>query len=467
MHVEFVKWADQVNAESDRGQEFEAILGYHLEQAYRYLGELGPIDEAGVALGRDGARRLASAGRRALGRGDMHAAAGLLQRACALLPEDDPQRVELLPELAETLVGTGDFAGARTRLAEASTRAERIGKPRVKAASQLIELMRRMFSGESADSGAETLPAPAELIPLLEREQAHHELALAWRLIMISHIIAGRYTEANAVADDSLRHARLAGNERLIAKVSGNLATTALLGRTPVPEAIAQCEELIARGLGDRVVEGTTLCTLAQLWAMSGQLEQARSLYRRGREMLRDLERGVTAASTGIDVLRVELLNGDLAMAEREVRPDYEFLVSVGETYNLSTLAAVLSWAVRDQGRDEEALAWSEIAERASAPDDLDSQSAWRSVRAPILARMGNAALAEELAREGLALARRSEAPWLQADALSELATVMALLGRTAEARQAIDEAIALYTSKGNEVSSARALAWAGRLQSA
>jgi hypothetical protein len=80
---------------------------------------------------------------------------------------------------------------------------------------------------------------------------------------------------------------------------------------------------------------------------------------------------------------------------------------------------------------------------------------------------MGNAALAEELAREGLALARRSEAPWLQADALSELATVMALLGRTAEARQAIDEAIALYTSKGNEVSSARALAWAGRLQSA
>jgi tetratricopeptide (TPR) repeat protein len=326
--------------------------------------------------------------------------------------------------------------------------------------------MRRMFSGEPPDAAGEALPSPAELIPLLEREQAHHELALAWRLIMISHIIAGRYTEANAVADDSLRHARLAGNERLIAKVSGNLATTALLGRTPVPDAILQCEELIARGLGDRVVEGTTLCTLAQLRSMSGQLEQARSLYRRGREMLRDIERGVTAAATGIDVLRVELLNGDLAMAEREVRPDYEFLVSVGETYNLSTLAAVLSWAVRDQGRDEEALAWSEIAEKASAPDDLDSQSAWRSVRAPIIARIGNAALAEELAREGLALARRSEAPWLQADALSELASVMAILGRPGEARQVIDEAIGLYTTKGNVVFAARASAWAGQLPS-
>ena len=85
MHTEFVKWADQVNAESDRGQEFEAILGYHLEQAYKYLGELGPIDEAGAAIGRDGAQRLASAGRRAFQRGDMHASANLYSRAIKLI----------------------------------------------------------------------------------------------------------------------------------------------------------------------------------------------------------------------------------------------------------------------------------------------------------------------------------------------------------------------------------------------
>jgi hypothetical protein len=69
MHAEFVKWADQANADSDRGREFEEILGYHLEQAYKYLGELGPIDEAGAAIGRDGAKRLSSAARRALARG--------------------------------------------------------------------------------------------------------------------------------------------------------------------------------------------------------------------------------------------------------------------------------------------------------------------------------------------------------------------------------------------------------------
>ena len=75
MHAEFVKWADQSNAGSDRGREFEEILGYHLEQAYRYLSELGPIDDAGAALGRDGAKRLGSAARRALARGG-HARGG-------------------------------------------------------------------------------------------------------------------------------------------------------------------------------------------------------------------------------------------------------------------------------------------------------------------------------------------------------------------------------------------------------
>ena len=78
LHVDFVRWADQVNAERGRGLEFEAILGYHLEQAHRYLAELGPLDQKGHEIGGDGARRLASAGRRAFASGDAHAAGNLL-----------------------------------------------------------------------------------------------------------------------------------------------------------------------------------------------------------------------------------------------------------------------------------------------------------------------------------------------------------------------------------------------------
>ena len=60
LHERFVAWADEVNR--DRGAEFEEILGYHLEQAWTYLSELGPLDDRGRAIGEDGARRLAVGG---------------------------------------------------------------------------------------------------------------------------------------------------------------------------------------------------------------------------------------------------------------------------------------------------------------------------------------------------------------------------------------------------------------------
>ena len=194
---------------------------------------------------------------------------------------------------------------------------------------------------------------------------------------------------------------------------------------------------------------------------MNGELAIARDLYQRSRATLRDLGHGVFAASTGLDLVRVEIHGGDLALAEREARVDYEFLAKIGETYALSTLAALLSRVVRDQGRDDEALDLSKIAEDATAADDIESQALWRSIRAPILARAGDMKQAEDLARTAVQLVLQTEAPNLKADALSELALVLRLCGKADEARQAIDAARALYSAKGNLISEARCGLWA------
>jgi tetratricopeptide (TPR) repeat protein len=464
MHAQFVQWADQVNADSDRGREFEEILGYHLEQAYRYLAELGPVDASGAAIGRDGARRLGSAARRALGRGDTHAAAGLFKRATELLPRDDPQRCGLLPEFAEALMGLGKFAEARAMLQEAIIAAERMGDQRLQAASKVVVLFIGLFSRDAAMSSDEMLRSAQELIPVLEREQAHYELATAWRLVLSLHAISGRYRLAADASEKSLIYARLAGNDRLIARIGGNLAMSALYGPTTVVEAISQCERLIAEGLPDRQVESVVMCKLAQLRAMNGELDVARKLYTQGRAALRDLGRGVNAAQSAIDLLRVELNGGDLAAAEREAREDYEFLTEIGETYYMSTTAALLSRVVRDQGRDEEALEFSKAAEKAAAPDDIESQALWRSVRAPIVARQGQADQAEELAQMAVAMVRDSEALHLKAEALSELASVLRIVGKSDQARSAVKQAIELYRSKGCVFSSDRLSAWADGL---
>jgi ATP/maltotriose-dependent transcriptional regulator MalT len=198
------------------------------------------------------------------------------------------------------------------------------------------------------------------------------------------------------------------------------------------------------------------------LKAMNGELDAARALYRNSRALLRDLGQGVYAASTGIDLARVELHGGDLALAQREVQADCDFLSAKGETYFLSTMAALLARLARDQGHDDEALALTQTAEQATAVDDVESQALWRMVRAPILARAGALQQAQELARSAVELVRGTEAPMLQADALAELAAVLRAADRPDEAQRAIAEAIGLYESKGNRVAAQRAARWAG-----
>ena len=464
MHAEFVKWADKVNAESDRGQEFEAILGYHLEQAYKYLGELGPIDEAGAAVGSDAARRLSSAGRRAFGRGDMHAAANLFRRSIQLLEKQDSMRLQLLTDLGEVLMEVGDFAESRTVLEEAQVLAEGTENQRIAASARLFRMRVRFFSAEPGDWGDATLRTAEEAIPLFKAQDAHPELARAWRLIGLVHGIAARYGQSTEAVGHSMTHARLAKDGRLIARNAVGLASSALLGPTPVPQAIELCEQMVANGLSDRQAESKILCTLAQLRAMNGDFDQARTLYRRGRAMLRELGQGLNAAANGIDVLQVELLGGDLARAEREVMADLAFLERAGETFYLSTMAALLSRVVRDQGRDEEALVLSRRAEEATAADDVESLALWQSIRAPILARAGKLAEAESLARSAVELSLKSDAPQMQADSLSELAAVLLQANRPEEARQAIEKAISIYQVKGDVVSAARSLTWAERL---
>jgi tetratricopeptide (TPR) repeat protein len=456
LHLEFVRWSDRINAEHGRGLEFEEILGYHLEQAYRYVCELGTPDETERAIGLDAGRRLSAAGRRASSRGDNHAAANLYRRAVALLDRNDPARLVFLIELGEVLEELAAFAEAHAVLAEAETAAEHVGNQRIAASARLLRMRIRLFNAEPGASSDEALRVANEAIPLFEAEAAHSELARAWRMIGMIHGSSARYERAGDAVSRSTTHAQLAGEPHGVARNTVGLASGALLGPMPVRQAIELCERLFGQARGDRRAEGKVLCAVAQLHAMNGEFEKARDCYRRGRASLHELGSSLSAAATGCDVLCVELLAGDLAAALREATPDFEFLKRAGETYYMSTIAALLSRVMREMGRDHEAMVFSRIAEDATAVDDVESQALWRSIRAPILARAGQLPEAESLARSAVALANTTDALTMQATRRASSPRYLWLAGESAESRRSIDAAIAIYEAKGDVVSASR-----------
>src|SRR4029079_19063434 len=105
LHERFADWL--LSVVGDRLPEFEAIVGYHLETAYRYTSELGEASERTEVLRQRAWTRLTEAGRRSLDTADTRTAAALLARADGLSTVADDERVDLCADLMTALALAG------------------------------------------------------------------------------------------------------------------------------------------------------------------------------------------------------------------------------------------------------------------------------------------------------------------------------------------------------------------------
>jgi class 3 adenylate cyclase/tetratricopeptide (TPR) repeat protein len=454
LHEKFVSWAERTAAE--RVREYEEILGYHLEQAFLILAQLGPLDDHGRELGIHGARLLSSAGHRALARGDMPAAATLFHRAAYLLPERDPSRPRLLLLAGEAFLEQGEFQMADMALGMALEGAVMLRDRGFQTTARLVQLQLH-FLIEGKGSEKELIEEVEQGVPILQELGYHEGLARAWRLAFLVYGTALRWSAAEQAAQRMIEHARLAGDDLMETRLLTDLAMCALYGPMPVPEAIERCRALLERAGRDRKAEAITLAVLAELEAMRRNFEEARELYRRSRAGLEELGWKFHAALTSIHSAPVELLAGDPIGAESELRRDYDALEAMRERNYISTTAGFLAEALYQQGRFEEAESLVQISKEIAAPNDLSSQLIWRGVFGKILARTGMLEEADRLVREAVQLMQGSEEPVSQGYALMDLAEVLRLGGREDDASVAIKEAIELFDEKGNLVAAERA----------
>jgi predicted ATPase/class 3 adenylate cyclase len=461
LHERFAGWLEA--APGPRTAEQEEILGFHLEQAFRYREDLGEPDAA--ALGPRGANRLASAGRRALARGDSPGAVALLTRALLLLRDDDDARLPVSIDLGGALWWNREYERAAAALDQAREAAMSQGET-VLEARAIVE--RARVAIDAKEEQALTKATAAADLAVQVFEAARDDTGLA----KMNHLRAGieasrcRYGAAVEFLDRALTHASRAGDAREAEGILIHSHYALLFGPTPVPDAIARCQVLVREAPFEltRRFEAAASSILAYLEAMRGRFPEARGLCERSKGLFLDL--GLTSYLAGARWYAgsVELLAGNPRGAELEVRAALEHSEAQELHEQFPERTALLAEALLRQGNVGEAIRHTETTERCASDDDVFNQVAWRRIRGHALAHQGRGDDAIALVTEAIELAARTDSLDMHGEALLTVARTERLLQKNHNAERAAADAAMLFDRKRNTVSLREARALAGDL---
>ncbi len=287
----------------------------------------------------------------------------------------------------------------------------------------------------------------------------HDVLARAWALLAEAYNWTGRMVEYSGALDAAVAQARLAGDQRLEARLVLTKAPYFIWGPGLVEDGLRHAEDAVLSLGHVPGVQAFALHVRAHMQARLGAFDGAFDAVSEFRRLSRELGRETLYAVTSGCVWDVCLWAGEWKRGEEALREGYELLERMGNKSLLSKAALELGEAVLRQGRIDEAERLSVIGEEVTAGDDLFGTAQWLTLRAKVRAARGDLAGAEELARRAVELPTEDQFVELAAEARLVLAEVLGGTGN-AEARALGAAALELYERKGNLVGAgwARAL---------
>jgi hypothetical protein len=283
--------------------ELEKFLhaGWHLEQAYRHRRELGPLDARGRAIGERAARRLAAAGRRALGRDDVPLAASLLGRALDGLDPRDPARADLALDWCEALLSAGEVGAAAGPIATSSA-----------ASSAARSACGPGTPASPASSWRSPTRSPCAPPPTRSRPQPRRWSRRATPQAKPRPTRCTRWPSrasarsAPARPPSTERSPRRTRDRRRSNAVLAGAPLAALWGPGPVARASGRCLDVV-RVLriteGAPAVEAVALRCQAVLEALRGRNEAARRMIASSRRMVEEL--GITQGLLETEIVQL------------------------------------------------------------------------------------------------------------------------------------------------------------------
>ncbi len=443
LHERFADWLERLAG--DRVTEYEEIIGYHLEQAYRYRREIGSLDDEVSALGERGAAHLVAAGWRADALSNYDAAANLFERALGIGLAEPHARVRIQAELASALGQTRrPIAETEKVFIEAIETATRLGERLIATEAEIrLGWNRTGDSTVSSEEQASMCNAAIETFTELGNQRG---LADARRLLGLMLGNRGRPNEARQVLELALVNADASGDAERRRSVINTLVGLYIVGPTPVSEAIALSEELLLSAGADRILEATLRRSLGALYSMGGRREDALKALGQGGAVLdevriRRLEVWRYTAAYG------RRLCGDRDGAERELRMTWDYFRGM-RAFDARAWRGALKLAALycDEGRFGEA---SELLAYGDGTRGADNRHA-ASIKARLAANDGQLDDATELAVRSIEEVEKAGQLNDDVDLLASAAVVFRAAGLSADAENALQRALAICRRKEN-----------------
>jgi tetratricopeptide (TPR) repeat protein len=259
--------------------------------------------------------------------------------------------------------------------------------------------------------------------------------------------------------ENRLLHAERAGEKPSF--VAANLAYLRFFGSTPVVDLLCWLDEFGDQAGRDHFLRAYRAGALAML----GRIAEARALVAESRTELAARGDGILLANLySFESVWIELWAGDAAAAVEYGSEGWRRHQALRSKAWLSDAAGTLARGYYALGRLDTADEWARRAAELVSGDSPWSDFVWRQVRAKVLARRAEQVEAEKLAEEAVRIAEQTDLIDQQGDAYADLAEVLVLGGKMAEAAAALEHALARYRRKGNLVSERRASAELSRL---
>jgi class 3 adenylate cyclase/tetratricopeptide (TPR) repeat protein len=443
LHERFASWLRTVAA--DQITEHEETVGFHLEQALAYRAQLG-IDRD-PALVRLAVGSLAGAGHRASARLDFLSSSRLLERAAALLPEDDPERVRLMADVGVAMNRIGENRRGEQIFTAVIEQAARSGDVVTESRARID----RLWAVREIDPSLwmKEIGEIDRVIPVLEEHHDDLGLTKALQLLASKYSREGKAGKAEPLLQAALDHARRAGDALEEVEVIAESLFALTVGPTPVGEALQRVDDLTQGAETDLRLDAWALGVRSQLEAMRARFDEARAQVDREEAIHEELGLRWGVLLSTSHRWRIEMLAGQPESAGDAVLARLEGRLLHRDAGTAVSFDLLLGLALLEQGRFSEAR---DVVERRGGVEGEDRQAhvTWCGIRARTSAERGNRVEAERIARDGVEIAARTDELNTRAESLVHLGWVLRRTGDPDGAAGAIGEALELYERKGN-----------------